>query len=84
MFTDEIFKNERITLNENNRVVSEESELNEKPRDNDITIISLNNWHCYFKNNNIEILKASSYSNLKVILRKIDSTNNFSFDLINS
>ena len=53
MFNDEILKNERITVNENNKVVSEKSELNEifskyfgnmqNLEINDLSIISLNN-----------------------------------------
>ena len=53
MFNDEISKNERITVNENNKVVSEKSELNEifskyfgnmqNLEINDLSIISLNN-----------------------------------------
>ena len=53
MFNDEILKNERITVNENNKVVSEKSELNEifskyfgnmqNLEINDLSITSLNN-----------------------------------------
>ena len=53
MFNDEISKNERITVNENNKVVSEKSELNEifskyfgnmqNLEINDLSITSLNN-----------------------------------------
>ena len=53
MFNDEILKNERITVNENNKVVSEKSELNEifskyfgnmkNLEINDLSIIFLNN-----------------------------------------
>ena len=53
MFNDEILKNERITVNENNKVVSEKSELNEifskyfgnmqNLEINDLSITSLSN-----------------------------------------
>ena len=53
MFNDEILKNERITVNENNKVVSEKSELKEifskyfgnmqNLEINDLSITSLNN-----------------------------------------
>ena len=84
-------KDERITLVENNKVVSDESKLVEifnkyfgnvvQP----LRIDGLTNISSY--NDAVTIRKAiEKYQNhlsIKVIRENIDTTNNFSFDLIN-
>ena len=85
MFTDKTLKDKRITLVENNKVVSDENKLKE--------IFSK-----YFRNivhnlgidgliDTVTIRKAvekyHNHPSIEVIRENIDTTNNFSFKLIN-
>ena len=90
-FTDKTLRDERITLVENNKVVSDESKLVEifskcfgnivqnlgidgltsTPSDNDAVTIRQ------------AIEKYQNHPSIKVIRENIDTTNNFSFKLIN-
>ena len=89
-FTDKILKDERITLVENNKVVSDESELVEifsKYFENivqNLVIDGLTNNSP--ENDTVTIREAiekyQNYPSIKVIQENINSTNNFSFDLI--
>ena len=90
-FTDKTLKDERITLVENNKVVSDESKLVEifgkyfgnivqnLGRDG-LTNISSDNETVTIRN---AIEKYQNNPSIKVIRENIDTTKNFSFDLIN-
>ena len=86
MFTDKTLKDERITLTENNKVVSYKSKLEifSKYFENtgqNLGIDGLTNI-CYLTIGKA-IEKYQNHSSIKVIRKNIDTTNNFSFDLIN-
>ena len=85
-------KDERITLNENNRVVSDESELVEifsryfeniaqKLKIHGLTSIPSDNDTVTIRK---AIAKYQNHRSIEVIWENIDPNNNFSFDLINS
>ena len=90
-FTDKTLKDERITLVENNKVVSDESKLVEifgKYFGNivqNLRIAGLTNISS--DNETVTIRKAiekyQNYPSIKVIWENIDTTKNVSFDLIN-
>ena len=90
-FTDKTLKNERITLVENNKVVSGESKLEEifsKYFGNivqnlgidGLTNISSDKDTVFIRK---AIKKYQNHRSIKVIWENIDTTNKFSFDLIN-
>ena len=87
MFTDKTLKDERITLAENNKVVSYKSKLVEifsKYSGNtaqNLGIDGLTNI-CYLTIGKA-IEKYQNHSSIKEIRKNIDTTNNLSFDLIN-
>ena len=92
LFTDKPLKDERITLVENNKVVSDESKLVEISRKyfgnivqnleiDGLTNISSVNDAVTIRN---VIEKYQNHPSIKVIRENTDTTNNFSFDLINA
>ena len=97
-FTDKTLKDERITLVENNKVVSDESKLVEifgklveifsKYFGNIVQNLGIDGLKNISSDNDaVTIRKAiEKYQNhpcIKVIRENIDTTKNFSFDLIN-
>ena len=84
-------KNERITLVENNKVVLGESKLEEifsKYFGNIVQNLGIDGLTNISSDNDtvtirIAIKKYQNYPSIKVIWENIDTTNNFSFDLIN-
>ena len=84
-FTDKTLKNERITLVENNKVVSGESKLEEIFRKyfgkivQNLGIDGLTNISSDKKSHK----KYQNHPSIKVIWENIDTINNFFFDLIN-
>ena len=90
-FTDKTLKDERITLVESNKVVSDESKLVEIFRKyfgnivQNLGIDGLTNISS--DNDAVTIRKATekyqNHPSIKVIRENIDTTNNFFFDLIN-
>ena len=90
-FTDKTLKDERITLVENNKVVSDESELVEifsKDFGNIVQNLSIDGLTNTSDNDAVTIRQAiekyQNHPSIKVIRENIDTTNNFSFELINS
>ena len=86
-FTDKTLKDERITLVENNKVVSDESKLVEifgkfvqNLRIDGLTNISSDNETVTIRK---AIEKYQNYPSIKVIRENTDTTKNVSFDLIN-
>ena len=90
-FADKTLKDERITIVENNLVVSDESELVESfsryfgsifqnLEIDALTNTSLDNGAVSLRQ---AIEKCQNHPSIKVIRENIDTTNNFSFDLIN-
>ena len=90
-FTDKTLKDERITLVENNKVVSDKSKLVEifgkyfgnivqNLRIDGLTNISSDNETVTIRK---AIEKYQNYPSIKVIRENIDTTKNVSFDLIN-
>ena len=90
-FADKTFKDERITIVENNLVVSDESELVESfsryfgsifqnLEIDALTNTSLDNGAVSLRQ---AIEKCQNHPSIKVIRENIDTTNNFSFDLSN-
>ena len=85
-------KDERITLVENNKVVSDESELVEifsKYFGNIVEICGIDGQtNISSDNDNVAIRRAiekyQNHPSLKVTRENIDTTNNLSFDLINT
>ena len=82
---------ERITLAENNKVVSDESELVEifsKNFGNIVQNLSIDGLTNTSDNDAVTIRQAiekyQNHPSIKVIRENIDTTNNFSFELINS
>ena len=90
-FTDKTLKDERITLVENNEVVPDESKLVEifsKYFGNIVQNLGIDGLTNFSSNNDAVTLRKAieNYQNhpsIKVIRENIDTTNNFSFDLIN-
>ena len=88
-FTDNTLTDERITLAENNKVVSEKSELLEifsKYFGNIVQKLGIDGLTNISSDNDTVTRAAEKYQNLpslKVIRGNTDSTNNLSFDLIN-
>ena len=90
-FTDKTLKDERITLVENNKVVSDESKLVEifsKYFGSIVQNLGIDGLKNISSDNDaVTIRKAiEKYQNhpcIKVIRENIDTTKNFSFDLIN-
>ena len=89
-FTDKTLKDERITLVENNKVVSDESELVEifsKDFGNILQNLSIDDLTNTSDNDAVTIREAiEKYQNhprINVIRENIDTTNYFSFELIN-
>ena len=90
-FTDKTLKDERITLVENNKVVSDESELVEiftKYFGNIVQNLGTDGLTNNSSNNDAvtirqAIEKHQNHPSIKVIRENIDTTNTFSFDLIN-
>ena len=84
-------KDERITLVENNNVVSEEDKLVEifsRYFENIVKNLGINGLTNIFPDNDaVTIRKAKekyqNHPSVKIIRENIDTTNNFSFDLIN-
>ena len=90
-FTEKTLKYERITLAENNKVVSDESELVEifsKDFGNIVQNLSTDGLTNTSDNDAVTIRQAiekyRNHPSIKVIRENIDTTNNFSFELINS
>ena len=90
-FTDKTLKDERITLVENNKVVSDESELVEifsKYFGNIVQICGIDGQTISSDNDNVTIRRAiekyQNHPSIKVTRENIDTTNNLSFDLINT
>ena len=91
-FTDKTLKDERITLVENNKVVSDESKLVEifsKYFGNIVQNLGIDGLTNTSSDNDAvtirqAIEKYQNHPSIKVIRENIDATNNFSFDLINS
>ena len=90
-FTEKTLKYERITLAENNKVVSDESELVEifsKDFGNIVQNLSIDGLTNTSDNDAVTIRQAiekyQNHPSIKVIRENIDTTNNFSFELINS
>ena len=85
-------KDERITLVENNKVVSDESELVEifsKYFGNIVQNLGIDGLTNTSSDNDAvtirqAIEKYQNHPSIKVIRENIDTTNNFSFELINS
>ena len=90
-FTDKTLKDERITLVENNKVVSDESKLVEifsKYFGNIVQNLGIDGLTNTSSDNDAvtirqAIEKYQNHPSIKVIRENIDTTNNFSFDLIN-
>ena len=90
-FTDKTLKDERITLVENNKVVSDESKLVEifsKYFGNIVQNLGIDGLTNTSSDNDAvtirqAIEKYQNHPSIKVIWENIDTTNNFSFDLIN-
>ena len=90
-FADKTLKDERITLVENNKVVSDESKLVEifsKYFGNIVQNLGIDGLTNISSDNDavtIEkaIEKYQNHPSIKVIRENIDTTNNFSFDSIN-
>ena len=90
-FTDKTLKDERITLVENNKVVSDESELVEifsKYFGNIVQNLGTDGLTNNSSDNDAvtirqAIEKHQNHPSIKVIRENIDTTNTFSFDLIN-
>ena len=90
-FTDKTLKDERITLVENNKVVSDESKLVEifsKYFGNIVQNLGIDGLKNISSDNDAVTLRKAieKYQNhpcIKVIRENIDTTKNFSFDLIN-
>ena len=90
-FTDKTLKDERITLVENNKVVSDESKLVEifsKYFRNIVQNLGIDDLTNTSSDNDPvptrqAIEKYQNHPSTKVIRENIDTTNNFSFDLIN-
>ena len=83
-------QDERITLVENNKVVSDESELVEifsKDFGNIVQNLSIDGLTNTSDNDAVTIRQAiekyQNHPSIKVIRENIDTTNNFSFELIN-
>ena len=91
LFTDKTLKDERITLVENNKVVSDESKLVEifgKYFGNIVQNLGIDGpTNTSSDNETVTIRKAiekyQNHPSIKVIRENIDTTKNFSFDLIN-
>ena len=90
-FTEKTLKYERITLAENNKVVSDESELVEifsKDFGNIVQNLRIDGLTNTSDNDAVTIRQAiekyQNHPSIKVIRENIDTTNNFSFELINS
>ena len=91
MFTDKTLKDERITLLENNKVVSDESKLVEifgKYFGNIVQNLAIDGLTNISSDNETVTLrkaieKYQDHASIKVIRESIDTTKNFSFDLIN-
>ena len=90
-FTDKTLKDERITLVENNKVVSDESKLVEifsKYFGNIVQNLGIDGLTNTSSDNDAvtirqAIEKYQNHPSIKVIRENIDATNNFLFDLIN-
>ena len=90
-FTDKTLRDERITLVENNKVVSDESKLVEifsKYFGNIVQNLGIDGLTNTSSDNDAvtirqAIEKYQNHPSIKVIRENIDTTNNFSFDLIN-
>ena len=90
-FTDKTWKDERITLVENSKVVSDESELVEffsKYFGNIVQNLGIDGLTNTSSDNDAVTIrqaigKYQNHPSIKVIRENIDTTNNFSFDLIN-
>ena len=90
-FTDKTLKDERITLVENNKVVSDESKLVEifsKYFGNIVQNLGIDGLtNTSSDNDAVTIIQAiekyQNHASIKAIWENIDTTNNFSFDLIN-
>ena len=91
LFTDKTLKDERITLLENNKVVSDESKLVEifgKYFGNIVQNLAIDGLTNISSDNETVTLrkaieKYQDHASIKVIRESIDTTKNFSFDLIN-
>ena len=90
-FADKTLKDERITLVENNKVVSDESKLVEifsKYFGNIVQNLGIDGLTNISSDNDAvtiekDIEKYQNHPSIKVIRENIDTTNNFSFDSIN-
>ena len=91
LFTDKTLKDERITLVENNKVISDESKLVDifgKYFGNIVQNLGIDGLtNISSENETVTIRKAikkyQNHPSIKVIRESIDTTKNFSFDLIN-
>ena len=91
LFTDKTLKDERITLVENNKVVSDESKLVEifcKYFGNIVQNLGIDGLTNISSDNDAATIrkaidKYQNHLSIRVIRENIDTTNNFSFDMIN-